>query len=166
MPPVAGRENVRSLDMSGTGDSRTSRPSWDLFAAGPAIGRHASESHCFQGIRICLIGAWKQQVPAEVELSEFANMARRISFHATSKAFAESDAIGEVAICPVLRERFLTFLRANPVDAGSRVASDQRCRRSHAPARLRSEEKFAKFIISWRAKLGRGGALSNSPPTW
>jgi CRP/FNR family transcriptional regulator len=165
-----------------------------------------------------LIGGGKRLVPTEVELSEFANLAHRISFPAKSTIFAESepsvaiyrlsrgtaalykmlpdgrrqivgfalpgdflgspfsdrytcsaDAISEVTARQFLREGFLTFLQANPkslylmLEAALQETNAARDQMLLLGCRS-AEEKFAGFIFDWRAKVGRGGALSNLVP--
>jgi CRP/FNR family transcriptional regulator, anaerobic regulatory protein len=163
-------------------------------------------------------GGRKQLVPTEVELSEFASLARRTRFPAKSKVFTESepsiavymltigvaglykmladgrrqmvgfalpgdfigspfcdrytcsvDAISEVTTCQFPREQFLTFLRANPKSLYLMLESEARettAAREHMILLGcgTAEEKFAEFIISWRARVGRQGALANLVP--
>jgi hypothetical protein len=66
------------------------------------------------------------------------------------------------------KQHVLTFLSANPnspclmLEAASRETNAVRDHMLLLGCDS-SEEKFAKFIISWRAKLGRGGAVSSLP---
>jgi CRP/FNR family transcriptional regulator len=79
------------------------------------------------------------------------------------------DAISEVTARQFLREPFLTFLRAHPkslcliLEAAlheSNAAHDHMLLLGRGTA----EEKFAEFIFRWRARVRRGGALSNLVP--
>ena len=165
-----------------------------------------------------LFGSRKQFVPAELERSEFANLARRISFPAKSPIFAEGepstaiyllrsgtatlykmlpdgrrqivafalpgdflgspfsyrytcsvDAISEVTTRQFLREGFLASLQANPKSLYLLLEvalQETNAARDHALLLgcRSAEQKFAGFIIDWRAKVGRGGVLSNLVP--
>jgi CRP/FNR family transcriptional regulator len=165
-----------------------------------------------------LFGGGKSSSPPTLDLNELANLARRISFPAKSKIFAESepsiaiymlrsgtaalykvmpdgrrqiigfalpgdllgspfsdlytysvDAISEVAACQFSRKSFLTSLQANPKSLYLmlEVASQEtNAARDHALLLgcRSAEQKFAGFIIDWRAKVGRGGVLSNLVP--
>lgn len=79
------------------------------------------------------------------------------------------DAISEVTARQFLREGFLTFLQANPnslhvmLEAALQETNAARDQMLLLGCRS-AEEKFAGFIIDWRAKVGRGGALSNLVP--
>jgi CRP/FNR family transcriptional regulator, anaerobic regulatory protein len=79
------------------------------------------------------------------------------------------DAISEVAACELSRGRFLNFLQSKPytlyvmLEAALRetnVARDHILLLGCGSA----EERFAEFIIGWRARVGRGGVLSNLVP--
>jgi CRP/FNR family transcriptional regulator, anaerobic regulatory protein len=79
------------------------------------------------------------------------------------------DTIGEVAVCQFLREPFLTFLQANQKSLYSMLEAALRevtASRDHMMllGRGTAEEKFTEFIISWRARVGRRGALANLVP--
>jgi CRP/FNR family transcriptional regulator len=165
-----------------------------------------------------LFGGRKQFVPAELERTEFANLARRISFPAKSTVFAESepstaiyilrsgtaalykmlpdgrrqilgfalpgdflgspfsdrytcsvDAITEVTARQFLREGFLTFLQAKPkslylmLEATLQETNAARDHMLLLGCRS-AEEKLAGFILDWRARVGRRGALANLVP--
>jgi CRP/FNR family transcriptional regulator, anaerobic regulatory protein len=79
------------------------------------------------------------------------------------------DTIGEVAVCQFLREPFLTFLQTNQkslylmLEAALREVTASR---DHMLllGRGTAEEKFTEFVISWRARVGRTGALANLVP--
>jgi CRP/FNR family transcriptional regulator len=165
-----------------------------------------------------LIAGGKRLVPTEVELSEFANLAHRISFPAKSTIFAESepsvaiyrlsrgmaalykmlpdgrrqivgfalpgdflgspfsdrytcsvDAISEVTARQFLREGFLTFLQANPKSLYMMLEvtlQETNAARDHTLLLgcRSAEEKLAGFIMDWRARVGRRGALTNLVP--
>jgi CRP/FNR family transcriptional regulator len=79
------------------------------------------------------------------------------------------DAISEVIVRQFLREPFLTFLRAHPKSLclmletalqGTNAAHDHML----LLGRGRAEERLAEFIIRWRARIGRTGALANLVP--
>lgn len=79
------------------------------------------------------------------------------------------DAISQVAVCQFLRVPFLRFLQANPqslywmFEAALRETS---AARDHMLllGRGSAEQRLAEFIISWRARIGRAGVLSNLVP--
>ena len=79
------------------------------------------------------------------------------------------DAISQVAVCQFLRVPFLRFLQANPqslywmFEATLRETS---AARDHMVliGRGSAEQRLAEFIIGWRARIGRGGKLSNLVP--
>ena len=79
------------------------------------------------------------------------------------------DAIGEVAARQFPREAFLEFLRANPKSLYLMLEAalqETNAARDHMLLLGcgTAEEKFAEFIISWRARIGHGSALSNLVP--
>jgi len=79
------------------------------------------------------------------------------------------DAISEVTACQFPRLRFLTFLAAHLTSLRQMLeASSQETEaaREHLLllGRGTAEEKFVEFIISWRARVGSKGALSNLVP--
>ena len=79
------------------------------------------------------------------------------------------DAISEVVARQFLREPFLTFLRACPITLCRMLETslqETNAARDHMLllGRCTAEEKFAEFIVSWRARVGRRGALSNLVP--
>ena len=72
------------------------------------------------------------------------------------------DAISEVAARQFPREPFLAFLRANPKSLYLMLEAalqETNAARDHMLllGRGTAEEKFAEFIISWRARVGHGG---------
>ena len=76
------------------------------------------------------------------------------------------DAISEVAARQFRRGPFLAFLRAHPKSPYLMLeAALQQNNAAHDHMLLlgcgTAEEKFADFIINWRARAGRRGALSN-----
>jgi CRP/FNR family transcriptional regulator len=79
------------------------------------------------------------------------------------------DAISQVAVCQFLRAPFLRFLQANPqslywmFEAALREIN---AARDHMLllGRGSAEQRLAEFIISWRARIGRAGTLSNLVP--
>ena len=79
------------------------------------------------------------------------------------------DAITEVAAYELLRGRFLPLLQANPkslhlmLEAASREINAARNHMLLLGCGT-AEEKLVGFIIDWRAKVGRGGVLSNLVP--
>jgi len=78
-------------------------------------------------------------------------------------------AINEVTVRQLLRGPFLTFLRAHPKSLSLMLeAALQEKTAAHDHMLLlgrgTAEEKFAEFIISWRARAGRRGALANLVP--
>ena len=79
------------------------------------------------------------------------------------------DAISQATVSQFPRQRFLTFLEAHPTtlcqmleDAGEEIEAA----REHILllGRGTAEEKLVEFIISWRARVGRRGALANLLP--
>jgi CRP/FNR family transcriptional regulator len=79
------------------------------------------------------------------------------------------DAINEVVARQFLRESFLTFLRAHPNSLCFMLeAAWQENNAAHDHMLLlgrgTAEEKFAEFIVGWRARAGRRGALANLVP--
>lgn len=79
------------------------------------------------------------------------------------------DAISQVAACQFLRGPFLTSLQANPKSLYLMLEAAQQetdAARDHMLllGRGTAEERFAEFIIGWRARLRRGGVLSNLVP--
>ena len=79
------------------------------------------------------------------------------------------DAISEVAARQFLREPFLTFLRARPKTLCLMLEAalqETNAARDHMLllGRGTAEERFAEFIVGWRARAGRRGALSNLVP--
>jgi CRP/FNR family transcriptional regulator len=79
------------------------------------------------------------------------------------------DSISEVTARQLLRGPLLTSLKANPnalyfmLEAASQETD---AARDHMLllGRGTAEERFAEFIISWRARVGRRGALANLVP--
>ena len=79
------------------------------------------------------------------------------------------DAISVVAACQFSTGPFLKFLRANPKSLCLMLeAALQEINAARDHMLLlgcgTAEEKFAEFIISWRARIGHGSALSNLVP--
>jgi CRP/FNR family transcriptional regulator len=79
------------------------------------------------------------------------------------------DAISEVAARVFLRGPFLTFLEANPSALRLMLevlSKEIDAARDHILmlGRGTAEEKFVEFIITWRARVGRSGALANLVP--
>jgi len=79
------------------------------------------------------------------------------------------DAISEVTARQFLRESFLTFLRAHPKSLCLMLeAALQETNAAHNHMLLlgrgTAEEKFVEFIVRWRVRGGRRGALSNLVP--
>ena len=79
------------------------------------------------------------------------------------------DAISEVAARRFVRAPFLTFLRAHPKSLNLMLeAASQETNAAHDHMLLlgrgTAEEKFAEFIISWRARAGGKGVLTNLLP--
>jgi CRP/FNR family transcriptional regulator len=79
------------------------------------------------------------------------------------------DAISQVAACKFPREPFLAFLQASPKSLYLMLQASLRetnVAREHMLllGRGTAEEKVAEFIISWRARVGRGNVLSNLVP--
>jgi len=79
------------------------------------------------------------------------------------------DAIGEIAVRQFPRGAFLKFLRANPKSLYPMLEAalqETNAARDHMLLLGcgTAEEKFAEFIISWRARIGHGGVLSNLVP--
>jgi CRP/FNR family transcriptional regulator, anaerobic regulatory protein len=76
------------------------------------------------------------------------------------------DAINEVTVRQLRRGPFLTFLRAHPKSLSLMLeAALQEITAAHDHMLLlgrgTAEEKFAEFIVGWRARAGRRGALAN-----
>ncbi len=76
------------------------------------------------------------------------------------------DTISEVATRQFLRGPFLSYLRANPERLYLMLEAalqETNVARDHVLllGRGTAEEKFAEFIISWRARIERVGALEN-----
>jgi CRP/FNR family transcriptional regulator, anaerobic regulatory protein len=79
------------------------------------------------------------------------------------------DAISEVTVRQSSREAFLTFLRSHPESLCLMLeAALQETNAAHDHMLLlgrgTAEEKVAEFILKWRARAGRGGALANLVP--
>jgi CRP/FNR family transcriptional regulator len=79
------------------------------------------------------------------------------------------DAINEVTVRQLLRGPFLTFLRAHPNSLSLMLeVALQEITTAHDHMLLlgrgTAEEKFAEFIVGWRARAGRRGALANLVP--
>ncbi len=79
------------------------------------------------------------------------------------------DAVNEVSARQFLRESFLIFLRAHPKRLCFMLETSlQETNATHDHmlmlGRGTAEEKFADFIIRWRARAGRRGALANLVP--
>jgi CRP/FNR family transcriptional regulator len=79
------------------------------------------------------------------------------------------DAINEVVARQFLRGSFLTFLRAHPNSLCFMLEAawqENNAARDHMLllGRGTAEEKFAEFIVVWRARAGRRGALANLVP--
>ena len=79
------------------------------------------------------------------------------------------DTISEVAARQFPRAQFLTSLRANPESLYLTLEAalqETNVARDHMLllGRGTAEEKFAEFIISWRGRVGRVGALANLVP--
>ena len=75
----------------------------------------------------------------------------------------------EVAARQFLREPFLTFLRAGAKTLCVMLEAalqETNAARDHMLllARGTAEERLAEFIIRWRARIGRRGALANLVP--
>jgi CRP-like cAMP-binding protein len=69
----------------------------------------------------------------------------------------------------LLRGPFLTFLQTNPKSLYLMLETALRESNAARDHMLllgcgTAEEKFAEFITSWRARVGRGGVLSNMVP--
>jgi CRP/FNR family transcriptional regulator, anaerobic regulatory protein len=76
------------------------------------------------------------------------------------------DAISEVAARQVSRGPFLTFLQAHPKSLYVMLEAalqEPNAARDHMLllGRGTAEEKFAEFIVGWRARAGRRGTLAN-----
>jgi CRP/FNR family transcriptional regulator, anaerobic regulatory protein len=79
------------------------------------------------------------------------------------------EAISQVAACQFPRAPFLSFLQANPQSLYSMLQASLRetsAARDHMLllGRGSAEQRLAEFIISWRARIGRAGVLSNLVP--
>jgi len=79
------------------------------------------------------------------------------------------DAISEVTVRQLSRGPFLTFLRAHPKSLCLMMeAALQETSAAHDHmlmlGRGTAEEKIVEFIISWRARIGRKGALASLVP--
>jgi CRP/FNR family transcriptional regulator len=79
------------------------------------------------------------------------------------------DVIGQATACQFPRRRFLTFLEAHPKALrGSLEISTQEIDAIYEHmlllGRATAEERFVEFIIRWRARVGRRGALANLVP--
>ena len=79
------------------------------------------------------------------------------------------DAISQVTVCQFLKASFLSFLQANPLSLYSMLqASLRETSAAHDHMLLlgrgSAEQRLAEFIISWRARIGRAGVLSNLVP--
>jgi CRP/FNR family transcriptional regulator len=79
------------------------------------------------------------------------------------------DAISEIRACQFPRGSFLTFLRTHPTNLYLMLEAtlqETNAAREHMLmlGRGTAEEKFVEFIINWRARVGRRGALANLVP--
>ena len=79
------------------------------------------------------------------------------------------DAISEVAVDQFPTEAFLSLLQANPANLNQMLEiTFQKINAAHELAlllgRATAEEKLVEFVIGWRARLGRKGALANLVP--
>jgi CRP/FNR family transcriptional regulator, anaerobic regulatory protein len=79
------------------------------------------------------------------------------------------DAISQVTASQFLRRPFLNFLRAHPISLCQMLEAmflETNAARDHMLllGRGTAEERIVEFIISWRARAGRRGALANLVP--
>ena len=77
------------------------------------------------------------------------------------------DAISEVSARQFLRGPFLASLHAQPKSLNLILETPLReidAARDHMLGRGTAEEKFVNFIIGWRVRVGRRGALANLVP--
>ena len=79
------------------------------------------------------------------------------------------EVISQATACQFPRRRLLTFLEAHPkilrelLETNSQE-TDATCEHMLLLGRGTAEEKFVEFIIRWRARVGRKGALANLVP--
>jgi CRP/FNR family transcriptional regulator, anaerobic regulatory protein len=79
------------------------------------------------------------------------------------------DVIGQATACQFPRRRFLTFLEAHPkalraLFETSAQEIDATYEHMLLLGRGTAEERFAEFIVRWRVRVGRKGALANVVP--
>ena len=79
------------------------------------------------------------------------------------------DVIGQATACQFPRRRFLTFLEAHPKTLRASLENsaqviDATYEHMLLLGRGTAEERFVEFIIRWRARVGRKGALANLVP--
>src|SRR5215471_16648465 len=79
------------------------------------------------------------------------------------------EVIGQATACQFPKRRFLTFLEAHPKILRELVETysqeiDATYEHMLLLGRGTAEEKFVEFIICWRARVGRKGALANLVP--
>ena len=79
------------------------------------------------------------------------------------------DVIGQATACQFPKRRFLTFLEGHPkalrgLFETSAQEIDATYEHMVLLGRATAEEGFAEFIIRWRARVGRTGALGNLVP--
>lgn len=79
------------------------------------------------------------------------------------------DAISEVAVCQFPTHAFLSYLQAHPNSLArmlENTVEQINGAQEHIAllGRSTAEERFVKFVIDWRARIGRRGALSNLVP--
>ena len=79
------------------------------------------------------------------------------------------EVISQATACQFPRRRLLSFLEAHPkilrelLETNSQE-TDATCEHMLLLGRGTAEEKFVEFIIRWRARVGRKGALANLVP--
>jgi CRP/FNR family transcriptional regulator len=79
------------------------------------------------------------------------------------------ETIGEVRADQFLRAPFLDFLWSHPANMCQMIEAnlqETNAAREHMLllGRGRAEEKFVEFVLKWRARIGRKGALANLVP--
>jgi CRP/FNR family transcriptional regulator len=139
------------------------------FAAKSKVFTESEPSIAVYMLTIGVAGLYKMLADGRRQIVGFALPGDFIGSPFCDRYTCSVDAISEVTTCQFPREQFLTFLRANPKSLYLMLESEARettAAREHMILLGcgTAEEKFAEFIISWRATVGRGGVLSNFVP--
>jgi len=161
-----GRKQFVSTEAEGVFGNLARRIS---FPAKAAIFAESEPSIAIYMLTRGTAGLYKMLADGRRQIVGFALPGDFLGLSLSDRYTCSVDAISEVAADQFLREPFLKFLRANPKSLYLMLEAalqETTAARDHMLLLGcgTAEEKFSEFIISWRARIGHGGVLSNLVP--